>query len=243
MARVGYQMVTYLVTKTSIDINALNHKGFTALDVVESTGNRNSGALALIPTLQDVLAVKDAINCHQDRQRYSVSPMTTRGYLTRIASAEHLHGRRRVWILLRICIAGGVTNPLSREKQLELHNESLRNVRNTITVVAVLIAAVAFSGGVNLPDGVHDQYGKATKAKEIPFKVYLLCNNGVRIVCPIQYFSTTSCSPTHFETNGKCMLTDGVDLSIYQICLMLRTSSLFIPSFPNSAADSSFHCI
>ncbi|KAI3743563.1 hypothetical protein L1987_61273 [Smallanthus sonchifolius] len=64
----------------------------------------------------------------------------------------------------------------SRSKQIELQNEGLRNARNTITVVAVLIATVTFSTGINSPGGFSQETGKAIMGAKPRFKVFVVCN-------------------------------------------------------------------
>ncbi|XWS70324.1 hypothetical protein CRYUN_Cryun03dG0038300 [Craigia yunnanensis] len=126
-------MVVYLL-KLGLDVNAINRKGFTALDVVESDAS-NSGALAILPVLQEAGAKR----CDQ------LPPERRR--------------RHR------------------RDKQLELQNEGLRNARNTITVVAVLIATVTFAAGINPPGGFNQTTGKSIMGRQPSFKVFMLCNN------------------------------------------------------------------
>lgn len=66
---------------------------------------------------------------------------------------------------------------IRQEKQLEFHNEGLRNARNTITIVAVLIATVTFAAGISPPGGVQQISGESIAGRTIAFKVFVVCNN------------------------------------------------------------------
>ncbi|CAF2259914.1 unnamed protein product [Brassica napus] len=64
--------------------------------------------------------------------------------------------------------------------EYKMHIEALQNARNTIAIVAVLIASVAYAGGINPPGGVYQDgpwRGKSIVGKTTAFKVFAICNN------------------------------------------------------------------
>ncbi|KAJ9168305.1 hypothetical protein P3X46_019848 [Hevea brasiliensis] len=161
-------MVIYLL-KLNAEVNAINRKGQTALDVVESDVS-NSGALQILPAIQDAggkrgdqLPPSYSTELKQIIAPESVNnPNVPSSSPKKVLDSPNHHHRRN--------------QRRSREKQREVQSEGLRNARNTITVVAVLIATVTFAAGINPPGGFNQTTGKIITGKHTSFKVFVVCN-------------------------------------------------------------------
>ncbi|KAJ0030237.1 hypothetical protein Pint_12831 [Pistacia integerrima] len=156
-------MVIYIL-KLGVNVNAINRKGYTALDVVECDAT-NSGVLTILPALQEAGAkrcdqlppMSQEIQPIQDNYPYTPPLRPKKAPESPTRHQRHRHRRRR-------------------EKQIELQNEGLRNARNTITVVAVLIATVTFAAGINPPGGFNQTTGTCIRGRQTSFKVFMVCN-------------------------------------------------------------------
>ncbi|XP_031477401.1 ankyrin repeat-containing protein At2g01680-like [Nymphaea colorata] len=185
------QMVKYIVSKTRIDINMVNLDGLTALDMVGDedrvdkarqmrTALENAGAKhsretqqAFTPNVQRTEMARERIPspCHSpplDLQ--NIATPKERGISSpggRSASPVPSWSQHQ-------------QRPRSRKSHLKNHSEGLRNSRNTITVVAVLIATVSFAAVISPPGGVYDQgdfAGKAIMGNTKGFKIFMVCND------------------------------------------------------------------
>ncbi|KAF7827578.1 ankyrin repeat-containing protein [Senna tora] len=158
------QIVSLLLSYTAVDVNAINNQRETALDLADKLQYGDS-ALEIKEVLADYGAkyarhvgkVDEAMELKR-----TVSDIKHEVQSQLVANEKT---RRRV---------SGIAKELKK-----LHREAVQNTINSVTVVAVLFASIAFLAIFNLPgqySTTGSEAGKANIADKVSFQVFCLLN-------------------------------------------------------------------
>ncbi|KAF5453108.1 hypothetical protein F2P56_028046 [Juglans regia] len=197
------QMVAYLINETTPKINSENCEGLTALDILDqadrmdkfpdikdllerSGGRKGARMLSMTNEVDDPSNKRNSseVNSihHQVEETNEIqddnttkpeySPRKTASHLSNASRHKRLSRRRREEL-------AKFYND-RRYKRHDIYWEALQNARNTITLVSILIATVAFTAGMNPPPGIFSPEGKkenSTLKEKTAFKVFIISNN------------------------------------------------------------------
>ncbi|RVW66062.1 Ankyrin repeat-containing protein [Vitis vinifera] len=160
------QIVRKLLSHDETDTKAVNKSGETAFDTAEKTGNPNIATILQEHGVQSAKAMKPQVTSTARELKQTVSDIKHEVHY----QLEHTRQtRRRVQ---------GIAKRLNK-----MHGEGLNNAINSTTVVAVLIATVAFAAIFTVPGQYVDDptnipygfsLGEANIAPKISFIIFFI---------------------------------------------------------------------
>ncbi|KAK9684086.1 hypothetical protein RND81_10G185300 [Saponaria officinalis] len=153
------EIVNELLLLPDINVNALNSQHKTPLDIAEDLSLSEESAEIKDCLLQNNALRANELNQPRDELRKTVSQIKKDVHL-------QLEQTRRTNKNV-----SGIAKELKK-----LHREGINNATNSVTVVAVLFATVAFAAIFTVPGGTDNNTGVAVAAPTASFKIFFIFN-------------------------------------------------------------------
>lgn len=158
------QIINILLSYTSIDVNAINNQRETAMDLADKLQYGESA-----------FEIKEALTEAGAKHARHVGQLDEAMELKRTVSdiKHEVHSQ-----LIQNEKTNRRVSGIAKELR-KLHREAVQNTTNSITVVAVLFASIAFLAIFNLPGQyvmTGPEAGKANIADHVGFRVFCLLN-------------------------------------------------------------------
>ncbi|XP_055820062.1 ankyrin repeat-containing protein At5g02620-like [Solanum dulcamara] len=204
------QMVQCLISIECIDLNAINKAGETALDIAEKFG---------MPELVSVLKVAGAT--HSKNQ--GKPPNNTKQLKKTVSDIKH-----DVQSQLQQSRQTGFKVRKIAKKVKKLHISGLNNAINNATVVAVLIATVAFAAIFTVPGQYVEQkkdgfsLGEANVADKAAFIIFFLFDSMALFISIAVVVVQTSL--VVIEPRAKKLLVFWINRLMWAACLFISVS-------------------
>ncbi|XP_057528717.1 ankyrin repeat-containing protein At2g01680 [Amaranthus tricolor] len=158
------QVVCYLLSYTSVEVNAINNQQETAMDLASKLQYGESA-----------LEIREALSDAGGKYARNVGKVDENMELKRTVSdiKHEVHSQ-----LIQNEKTNKRVSGIAKELK-KLHREAVQNTTNSVTVVAVLFASIAFLAIFNLNGQyvtIGPEAGKANIANTIAFRVFCLLN-------------------------------------------------------------------
>ncbi|KAG2308188.1 hypothetical protein Bca4012_082777 [Brassica carinata] len=175
-------LIRYIVGMKIVNINYRNKMGFTAFDLIsqEAEDYELLSNLLKLDTEPDSDQISEE---HHDRSNPYNKPSQESVKSVDISGSSKDNEAMEANTSKTSHIKRKKKRAFERDHksfEREMHIEALQNARNTIAIVAVLIASVSYAGGINPPGGVYEDgpwRGKSMVGNSTAFKVFAISNN------------------------------------------------------------------